>query len=316
MILVTGASGFVGGALVRRLKSDGHPVREVVRSPTPFVDGNRGAVVSIDATTEWADLLTGVTTVVHCAARVHQMNDGPESADDYERVNVLGTKRLAEAAVDAGVQRFVYLSSVKALGDSTQPGERFSPTSPFHPTDPYGQSKADAERQLAELSEHTGLAVVVVRPPLVYGPGARGNIERLQRLIRKKVPIPLGSVNNSRSLVGLDNLTDFLALVAVHDDAPGNTFMVTDEDSPSTATVMRTIAKAMGTRVFLVPVPMRILRLATSALRLNSYLDRLTSNCEIDSSSCREILGWKPPHSTQSSIASVVRPKLDVLRAS
>ncbi len=306
MILVTGATGFVGSALAEDLTRRGREPITVARATGSDATPNRHHVASIDEHTDWTRPLAGVDVVVHCAARVHQMKDRPEELELYRRVNTAGTLRLAETAASAGARRFVFVSTIKVFGDSTAPGEPFSPSSPLHPTDHYGRSKAEAEDGLWQISERTGMQVVVVRPPLVYGRGAKGNIERLVRLLQLRIPLPLGSIRNRRSLVGLQNLSDFLVTVIDDKRAAGKTFVVADRDVVSTPFVLRTLGAAMGRRALLVPVPPAILRTGARIARADGFYRRLASDLEVDSSLCQQLLGWQPPRSTEQSIASVI----------
>ena len=307
MILVTGQSGFVGGAVVSSLADRGRPHRGVSRRPVDGTEsGNSVCVSSIDDRTVWDDHLNGVETVIHCAARVHQMGDAPDVIDPYRLVNTNGTLRLAEAASSAGVRRFVFVSSIKVSGDETSEGNPFGPDTPSRPTDGYGRSKDEAEDGLRELSARTGLEVVIVRPPLVYGPGARGNIERLIRLVDRRVPLPFGAIANRRSLVGLHNLVELLICCAGHPEAPGATFVAGDDGAVSTPTILRTLAAASGRRALLVPVPPVVLRVGLRSIGREGMYRRLASNLEVDSSLCRDRLGWRPLDSIETSIRSAV----------
>ena len=307
MILVTGQTGFVGHALVSSLSERGRPFAGVSRRPPRGESRGRSILVpSIDDRTAWGDHLNGVETVIHCAARVHQMGDSPEVIDPYRLVNTNGTLRLAEAAASAGARRFVFVSSIKVSGDETTEGNPFGPDTPSRPTDGYGRSKAEAEDGLRELSARTGLEVVIVRPPLIYGPGARGNIERLIRLVNRPVPLPFGSIANRRSLVGLHNLVDLLIRCADHPEAGGMTFVAGDDGAVSTPTILRTLAAAAGRRALLVPVPPVALRVGLRSIGRGGIYRRLASNLEVDSSLCRDRLEWRPLDSIETSIRSAV----------
>jgi nucleoside-diphosphate-sugar epimerase len=306
MILVTGATGFVGRALCAELQSSGRPFVAAARTGTTHAWGSAVGVGPIDAMTDWAPHLAGVTSVIHCAARVHQMDDPPEAIDAYRTVNTHGTLRLAEAAAEAGVRRFVFVSTIKVHGDETTPDRVFGPDSPLVPTDGYGRSKAEAEEALWSLSERSGLEVTVVRPPLVYGPGAKGNIERLVRLVQRRVPLPFGSIKNRRSLVGLRNLSQLLLCCADHPRAAGQAFVAGDEEVVSTPDVLRTLASALGQRSLLVPVPTAVLGFGLRAIGASGTFRRLVSDLEVDSSKCTELLGWVPADSAAESVRSVL----------
>ena len=305
MIVVTGATGFVGGALTTALRTEGRRVVTVRRSG--YAPGDDERVVSgIDEWTDWTARLDGVRTVVHCAARVHQMREGPAEFEEYRRVNVLGTLRLAEASASAGAERFVFLSSIKVTGDVTAPGQRFGPETPCRPLDAYGRSKAEAEDALRAFADRSGVQVVIVRPTLVYGPGAKGNIDRLLWLLRHRIPMPLGAIGNRRSVTGLTNLVDFLRVCVDHQAAAGRTFVVSDDGVLSTTQVLRTLGEALGRRAILLPVPVSALRVAGRLSRAEGYVQRLTSDLEVDASACRDAVGWHPIRTATQSVASVL----------
>ena len=255
MIAVTGASGFVGRALCQALADQGVPFRALVRSPDARLPQAR-VIGDIGADTDWAAALQGVSCIVHCAARVHVMQDteaDPLAA--FRRVNVEGTRHLARSAAQAGVQRLVFLSSLKVLGEQTAPGLRFNSLTPPAPEDAYGRSKWEAEQALWAISERTGLEVVVVRPPLVHGPGVKANFLRLMQAVARGLPLPFGQVHNQRSLLALGNLTDLLQLCTRHPDAPGQVFLASDDQDVSTPELVRELAAAMGRPPRLLPVP-------------------------------------------------------------
>lgn len=307
MILVTGQTGFVGGAVASSLDGLGRTWKGVSRRSLGHeISGSSVFVPSIDDCTEWGDHLHGVETIIHCAARVHQMQDAPDVVDAYRVVNTMGTLRLAEAAASAGVRRFVFVSTIKVTGDETPAGSSFGPETPSRPTDGYGRSKAEAEDGLRELSARTGLEVVIVRPPLVFGPGAQGNVARLARLVNRRIPLPFGAITNRRSIVGLRNLVDLLVCCADHPMAPGTTFVASDDGAVSTTTILRTLAAASGRRLLLVPVPQAVLRVGLSGVGREVLYRRLVSNLEVDSSLCRDRLGWHPVDDLDASIRSVV----------
>lgn len=295
MIGVTGASGFVGQALVTHLRRQGREVRELVRTAAPGSTG-QVAVGDIGGATDWARALEGLACVVHCAARVHVMR---ESAADplaaFRQVNVEGTRRLARQAARAGVRRLVFLSTVKVHGESTQPGRPWTATDAAHPQDAYGVSKWEAEQALWAEAADSKLEVVVVRPPLVYGPGVRANMERLRRLVARGIPLPLGGVDNRRSLVSLDNLVDMLACCIDHAHAPGHRFLVSDGQDLSTPDLVRAMASAMNRPARLLPVPAAWLRLAGRLTGRSAEVERLVGSLQVDLGPTRAALGWQPP---------------------
>ena len=339
-ILVTGANGFIGRALCKRLLADEYQVRGAVRGAaqmTALPSGVEGAMVgNIGPETDWSEALDGIDGIVHLAARVHVMR---ESAADplavFRQVNVVGTERLARQAAEAGVKRMVYLSSIKVNGERTDPQitqitrirkkgtevsrlrkatpcqggqegelkEFFSEKDVPEPQDPYAVSKWEAEQLLAEISSATGMETVIIRPPLVYGPNVRANFLRLLRWVNKGIPLPLGMVNNRRSLVSLDNLVDFLITCIEHPTAAGETFLVSDGEDLSTPALIRRIALSMNIPARLIPVPVCLLCLGGSLLGKKSEVDRLCRSLQVDISKAKSVLGWKPPLSVDEGLA-------------
>lgn len=306
-VAVTGANGFVGSAVCDRLVQTHHTVRPVVRTSSSNRPG-AFAVGDIHGKTDWREALQGMDCVVHCAARVHVMDD--RSGDPlaaFRAVNVEGTQRLAEQAVQAGVRRLVYVSSLKVLGEATPPGKPFHAKSAPEPKDPYGISKWEAETALRAIGNASGLDVVVVRPPLVYGPGVKANFARLVQAVARGIPLPLGSVSNRRSLVGLDNLTDLIATCAQHPAAAHQTFLVSDGLDTSTPELIQAIAHALGRPARLWSVPVALLRLAGRLSGQGAQVERLTGSLQVDIRHTREVLGWTPQVTLQQGLQSVVQ---------
>jgi UDP-glucose 4-epimerase len=312
-ILVTGASGFVGRALLPRLAADGYRVRATVRRPGTELPAGVHAVAIGDLTDEpdWRIVLAGVDAVVHLAARAHVLDErSPDAFALYRAANTLPTLRLAEAAAAAGVRRLVFVSSVRVHGSRTA-GAPFDESSPLAAEDPYGRSKVDAERGLAEIARTSRLEVVVLRPPLVYGPGVRGNFGRLARLVARGVPLPFGAVRNRRSLVYVGNLADVIARSLAHPAAAGRTLMVSDGEDVSTAELVRRIARALGRPPRLVPVPPALLRAAGALAGRREDVARLLDDLVVDSTLLRRTLGWKPPHTLDEGLAATMASRLD-----
>lgn len=297
--LVTGASGFVGQALVARLATE--PVTTVVaasRSAGAVLPAGvaRVAAPALEAGADWGAALRGVEVVVHLAARVHVMQE--QAADplaEFRRANVQGSLALGRQAVQAGVRRFVFVSSVKVHGESTLPGQALRADDPPQPQDAYGQSKREAEDGLRDLARGTGMELVIVRPPLVYGQGVRANFRALARAAASGWPLPLGAVHNQRSFVALDNLVDLLVRCGTHPAAAGQAFLVSDGQDLSTTALLQGLARAQGRQARLWPVPVALLQWACRLGGRSAMLQRLCGNLQLDITKTRELLGWAPP---------------------
>lgn len=290
-VLVTGAAGFVGARLISVLAGmPGMSVRPAVRHPvaSPAV-----AIGEMSPTTNWTAALAGIDVVVHLAARVHVMHEAAaDPLQSFLRTNTESTLHLARQAARAGVKRLVFLSSVKVNGEHTQPGHPFRTIDAPAPQDAYAISKHRAEVGLHEI---TGLEVVVIRPPLVYGPGVKANFAALLNAVARGVPLPLGLVDNRRSLVALDNLVDLIVTCITHPGAAGQTFLVSDGEDLSTAELVRRLATAMQRRAYLLPVPVWTLKTAAALLGKRPQVQRLCDNLQVDIAATCQRLGWTPP---------------------
>ncbi|MDA0311760.1 MAG: SDR family oxidoreductase [Gemmatimonadetes bacterium] len=313
-VLVTGATGFVGSAVIARAVAD--PSLGVVgtsRTPTP--EGSQLVstfACDLDDESGWTPALDGVDVVVHTAARVHVMADSArDPLREFRRVNVDGTLRLAKAAVAAGTRRFIFVSSIKVNGEQTLPGDVFTADLVPHPLDPYGVSKLEAEDGLRRLAVESGLEVVVIRPVLVYGPGVKANFLQMMRWISRGVPLPLGGIENRRSLVGVDNLVDLILTCVSHPRAANQTFLVSDGEDLSTPSLVRRVAQAMGKPANLIPVPASVLRAVGRALGRGDFVQRLCGSLQVDISKTRELLGWTPPVGMDEGLRATAKIFLD-----
>lgn len=296
--LVTGASGFVGGALCERLLRDAVSVRGAVRSVGQLKQGVEcTAVGSISLETDWSAALQDAQQVVHLAARVHVMSDKcSDPLAEFRRVNVGGTATLARQAAKAGVRRFVFLSSIKVNGESTDVGNPFTAADAPAPQDPYGVSKHEAEQLLHQIAAETGMEVVIIRPPLVYGPGVKANFESMMRWLARGLPLPLAAVaNNRRSLVALENLVDLIATCLTHPAAANQTFLVSDGEDLSTADLLRRLGLAFGKPARLFYIPTSMLKQGAMLFNKPGIYQRLCGSLQVDIAKTRQLLGWTPP---------------------
>lgn len=292
-VLITGGTGFVGQLLVRTIQEQGYDVVRAVRQAQP----DSVLISTVDGNTSWHEALQGCDSVVHLAARVHVMNDkSTDPLREFRRVNVEGTVHLARQAAAAGVRRFVFLSSVKVNGEATQEGHPFTADDAPAPEDPYGVSKHEAEQALRQIAADTGMEVVIIRPPLVYGPGVKANFESMMRWLARGVPLPLAAVTqNRRSLVALDNLVDLIMVCLSHSAAPNQTFLVSDGEDLSTAGLLRRLGAALGHPARLFYVPPLLLKLGTQVVNKPGIYQRLCGSLQLDITKTRRLLGWSPP---------------------
>lgn len=311
-IMVTGANGFVGQDFCAEALTRGFMVCGATRlSGTPLPNIKNVVVSDINGMSDWRLALEGCDIVVHLAARVHVMH---ESSDDplaeFRHVNVAGTERLARSAAAAGVRRFVYVSSIKVNGEETSEGEAYTEQYNAAPQDPYGVSKWEAEQALHQVAKDTGLDVVIVRSPLVYGAGVKGNFAQMISVVAKGVPLPFACVNNKRSLIYVKNLVDALMLCATHPAAAGNTYLVSDGEDVATSDLLRKLAVAMGKKSRLFSCPVILLKLAATLVRKSDQAGRLLGSLQVDSSKIRSELGWVPPFSMDDGLKATVKDKI------
>lgn len=306
-ILITGATGFVGSALMARLQAEGLQPLGTCRGTS--LDERCVSAPPLEAGGDWSALLTGVETVVHTAARVHVMRDTSSNPLDALRaVNVTGSLNLARQAASAGVRRFVFISSVKVNGEETRRGGRFAAENDPAPEDAYGISKAEAEAGLKAISAETGMEFVIIRPPLVYGPGVKGNFAAMMRAVARGLPLPFGAVtDNRRSLVGLDNLVDLIVTCINHPAAANQIFMVSDREDLSTADLLRRLGVAMGKPARLLNIPPALLNAAAAMIGKRAVAQRLLGNLQVDVSHTCRTLGWMPPISADEGLRRAVQ---------
>lgn len=309
-VFLTGASGFVGQAFLRHwLESERGPILALSRAPLGITAPNLMPVEVGSAGLMSESLpLQGVDVVVHCAGRAHVMKDSAEDPlQAFRNVNVLGSLNIARQAAASGVKRFIFISSVKVNGEETQPGVPFTSDDPPAPADFYGQTKLEAENALRSLAEESGMEVVIIRPPLVYGPGVKGNFASLARAVGSGIPLPFGNVKNKRSLISVTNLVDLMAVCVDHPDAANQVLLASDERDVSTSELLRLCAQSMGKRARLLPVPTGILRSLAQLFGKKGVADRLLGFLQVDSEPTRSRLHWQPPLSVEQGIHECFR---------
>lgn len=306
--LITGANGFLGTALAQHLAGRFALVL-AVRSEASVLSG-QGAVVAvgdIDAATDWSQALAGVGTVVHCAARAHVMNDGSsDPLEEYRKVNVEGTRALVQQAAQAGVKRFVFVSSIKVNGESTTGRQPYGAELQPAPEDAYGQSKHEAEQVLLRECAAAGMELVIIRPPLLYGPGVKANFRSLCQLAAKPLPLPFGAIRNRRSMLYVGNLCHFIETCMTHEAAANQTFVIADGEGVSLRQLLVLMRRAMGRGPGLLPVPAGLFRFAGRVTGRRAVVERLVGDLQVDISKARELLGWQAPFSVEQGIAATV----------
>lgn len=310
-ILVTGSTGFLGSELVKSIA--GIPATRVIAATRcagqhHFPDDvTQACVGELGPDTAWHAPLQGAHTVIHTAARVHVMHD--TAADPlalFREVNTAGTLNLARQAAQAGVRRFIFISSIKVNGESTGRDEAFRPDDPAHPSDPYAISKHEAELALLALAGTCAMEVVIIRPVLVYGPGVKANFLQLMRLVRQGIPLPLGAIDNARSLVSLDNLVDFIRVCIDHPGAANQIFLVSDGHDLSTTGLIRGLKAHMPSSGWLIPVPQRVIEFGARLLGRNAAAQRVLGSLRVDISKNRDLLHWAPPVSVDEGLRKTV----------
>ena len=310
MLLLTGANGFVGQAVMSAANKRGLKIRPVYRT-MHSVNGHGDAAIvpEIDGATDWSAALNGIDILIHTAARAHVMKkESLEQLLDYRRVNVEGTLNLARQAAAAGIRRFIFISSIKVNGEATTSGRLFTADDVPAPEDAYGLSKTEAEAQLKDLAELTGMEVTIIRPPLIYGPGVKGNLASLISWVRRELPLPLGDVtHNRRSLVGLDNLVDLILTCSNHANAANQTFLISDGEDLSTTELIRRIAKALGQQAHLLSVSPWLISLMAGLLGKKVMSKRLLGSLQVDIHKTCDLLDWKPSVSVDEGLCRAVK---------
>lgn len=310
-VLITGVSGFVGGALACRLLDEGSyrvrgTARRVLSNALAGLELRQSPELEPEA--DWSELLQDVEVVVHAAARVHMMNDqAADPLSEFRRANTEGTLRIARQAVEAGVRRFVFISSIKVNGEESPADRPYSADDVVAPVDPYGVSKHEAEQALLALARETGLEVVIIRPVLVYGPGVKANFQSMMRWLDRRLPLPLGAIHNSRSLVSLDNLVDLIVTCLQHSAAAGQVFLVSDGSPLSTTQLLCRMGLALGKPARLLPIPAVWLQLIARLLGRPAIAQRLCGSLCVDIEKTRRLLGWEPPVTVDEAMSRTAR---------
>lgn len=315
--LITGTTGFVGTNLCSTLAAQNHQIRRVIRSGKRLESRNSNEhqvhlIDDINIDTDWSAALAGINCIIHCAARSKVLNENAvNSLAAYRIVNVDGTLNLAKQAVQAGVRRFIFLSSIKVNGEQSIPGDRITSRDNASPENAYSISKWEAEQALHELSAKTGLDVVIIRPPLVYGSGVKGNFLSLLSWLNKGIPLPLGAIQNKRSLVCIDNLIDLVTTCIDHPAATNQTFLVSDDEDISTTELLKRLGNSLGKPARLLPIPFSLFQLSAELLGKKDVTQRLLGNLQVDISHTKETLGWAPPVSMEEGLGKTAQWYLD-----
>jgi UDP-glucose 4-epimerase len=300
-IVLTGGSGFLGSHLLNN-----EAFQEALAIGRTQPDNHRHfQIVSFDADDDLAEVFNDKEIVVHVAARAHVMNDTAKSPlNEFRHVNTVGTLNLAEKAAIAGVKRFIFISTVKVLGEQTEPGQAFKNGDSFNPQDPYSISKVEAEVGLKLIGEAHGMEIVIIRPPLVYGKGVKGNFASLLKLARFPIPLPFGSIQNKRSLVSVENLVDLIVVCLNHPNAKNQTFLVSDDDDMSTSILFSRLADAGGYKAYIFSFPLVLLSISLRVLGKSAIYERLCGSMQVNIDYTKSQLGWKPPFKVKDSLSS------------
>lgn len=314
-VLITGASGFVGKPLCLQMLCQGYSVRAAIRSTTlPIENVEVVLVESIDATADWSNALNATDIVIHLAARVHIMNeDAQDPLAEFRKVNVDGTLNLARQAAKAGIKRFIFISSVKVNGEHTEMDTLFTELDNPDPQDAYGVSKFEAEQGLLKIAQETGMEVVIIRPPLIYGPGVKANFASMLKVVKRGIPLPVGAINNKRSFIYIENLVSFILHCIHHPLAANQIFLVSDGQDLSTTELLQACAKALGMKARLLLVPQKLFEFSALLIGKQNVAQRLCGNLQVDISKARQLLGWGPPYSVADGLKATALDLMDGL---
>jgi UDP-glucose 4-epimerase len=309
-VLVTGSTGFLGSCLLNTLSDSSFDVFSVIRNTSKLTTGTNDVVVSgIDSKTDWKNFLYDVNSVIHCAARVHVMKEATsDPLEAFREVNVRGTINLAKAAAEAGVKRFIFISSIKVNGESTTGTLPYLSSDKPAPEDPYGVSKAEAEKQLLALGEQTGMEIVIIRPPLVYGAGVKANFAAICKLVSKGLPLPFSSLRtNKRSMVYVGNLVNLIIECVKNDKAANQIFLVSDSDDLSLADFIKRLSMTMGKKTILLPCPKFLFEVVGKLTGKSAFVDRLVGSLQVDITYTCKTLDWQPPYSVEYGFKETVK---------
>ncbi|MDO9280871.1 MAG: SDR family oxidoreductase [Methylotenera sp.] len=300
-VLITGVTGFVGKVLCAELFSQGHEIRAAVRTKVAAIKNVEMTMVGeINRGTDWSSALRDIDVVIHLAARVHVMHDTVvDPLAEFRKVNVDGTLNLALQAAKAGIKRFIFISSVKVNGELTEIDQPFTENDTANPQDAYGVSKFEAEQGLLKISQETGMEIIIIRPPLIYGAGVKANFASMMRAVKRGMPLPLGAIHNQRSFVYVGNLVSLITKCIDHPVAANQVFLVSDGHDLSTTKLLQECANAFGVKARLLPVPQKLIEVGAAMLGKRAVAQRLCGNLQVDITKARTLLGWEPPFSVQ-----------------